>query len=124
LSQHWEKDGAIVTLYVIAKLSCNKEKIYTHFFYGINPNISSSSKTVQVHIVTRNRIFEATLAVSNQQEYEKQSATSINDSHQAICPTLSLPTSLFSQEVSPTKLPAIVDSVRLIMIIVKSKMNV
>jgi hypothetical protein len=91
----------------------------------------SLSKTVQVHILTRNRIFEATLAVSNKQEYEKQSTTispSLNDSNPTVCPTLSIPTSLFSQEMAdflscPMNLPAPSDSVRLIMIIVKLNMN-
>jgi hypothetical protein len=86
---------------------------------------------VQVQILAHNRIFEATLAVSKKQEYDKQLTTafsSITDSNQATCPLLSIPTSLFSQAMTnlsncPMNLPALSDSVRLIMIIVKLNMN-
>jgi hypothetical protein len=105
----------ITTILIIHSLPTSSEIVR-------NFTIFSSSKTLQVHILTRNRIFEATLAVSNKQEYEKQTTTdlssfpSIHDSNQATCPPLSIPISLFSSEMAdflncPMNLPAPSDSV-------------
>jgi hypothetical protein len=74
---------------------------------------------VQVHIVTKDRIFEATLTVSDQQRYDKSTLSdfsSINDINQTTCPALGIPTSLYTQKMMntsnyPTKSPAHTESV-------------
>ncbi|CAF0941674.1 unnamed protein product [Rotaria sp. Silwood1] len=76
----------------------------------------------QVHICTQNRIYQATLTVSNTKEQEKKITTAyspfsfFDDSTQTTCPALSIPESLFNQEAIdllqyPTRLAASSDLV-------------
>jgi hypothetical protein len=76
---------------------------------------------VQVHIYTQNKIFEATLNLSNTKEQQKEIKTAYSpfsffDESTQTCPTLSIPETLFNQEAMdslqyPTKLAASSDLV-------------
>jgi len=76
---------------------------------------------LKVHICAQNRVFEATLTLSNTKKQEQEIITAyspfsfFDESTQTTCPPLSIPQSLFNQEVmellqSPTRLAASSDS--------------